>query len=102
MNQILEKIERLGKVVAHSGGEDVVLDVTINKMLQREINKLKLQIEKFNHQLLQFEKKYNLDSVLFEKQFINGSLGDDFDFMEWISTIEMKRKAEEYVINLQG
>ncbi len=71
-------------------------------MLHQEINKLKAQIDSFNHLLLQYEKKYNLDSIHFEKQYESGSLGDDIDFIEWISTIEMKRKAKEYIVNLQG
>ena len=49
-----------------------------------------------------FEKKYALNSTEFVVQFNNGMLGDDVDFIEWASTIEMKKNAEEYVLNLEG
>jgi len=102
MNQTLEKIEKLGRIVAHNNSEDQILDITLNKILHREIHKIQLQIEGFKHELNIFEKKYLLNSTEFEKQFENGLLGDDVDFIEWASTIEMKKNAEEYVINLQG
>lgn len=102
MNQTLNKIERLGRFIAHNDTDDRILDITLNKILHREINKIQVQIEKFDRQLFQFEKKYELGSVTFMKQFKKGALGDNIDFIEWISTIEMKRKAEEYIVNLQG
>ena len=102
MNQTLAKIERLGEIVAHNDSEDYVLDLTINKMLQREINKIKVRIKDFNHQLDQFEKKHKLDSNHFIKQYETGELGDDIDYIEWSATIEMKAKAMDYIANLQG
>ena len=101
MNQTLDKINRLGKIIAYNDSEDQVLDKTIDKILHREINKIQAQIEKFNHQLFEFEDKYGLDSTHFINQYEKGTLGDDIDFVEWISTIEMKRKAEEYIFNVQ-
>ena len=102
MNQTLSKIKRLEKYVNHSDSDDQILDITINKILHREINKIQTQIEGFDHQLNQYHKKYDLDSISFEKQFENGELGDNIDFIEWSSTIEMKRNAEEHILNLQG
>ncbi|NOX48493.1 MAG: hypothetical protein GXO89_16105 [Chlorobi bacterium] len=102
MNQTVNKIKRLEKFVTHKGTEDQVLDITINKILHREIIKLQAQIEIFDLELNQFEKKHNMGSMYFKKQFESGKLGDDMDFIEWISTIEMKKKAKEYISNLQG
>ena len=102
MNQTLNKIKRLEKFIAYNDTGDQVLDTSINKILHREINKLQTQIERFNYQINQFKEKYNLDSIIFEKEFEKGELGDNIDFIEWISTIEMKRKAEKYISTLQG
>jgi len=102
MNETLDKIKRLGRVIAYYGTNDKILDLTLNKILHREIHKIQAQIEGFKHELNIFEKKHSLNSIEFLKQFENGSLGDDVDFIEWASTIEMKRKAEEYILNLQG
>ncbi|MCF8371034.1 MAG: hypothetical protein K9H64_05380 [Bacteroidales bacterium] len=98
----LSKIKRLEKFIAHQDKEDQVIDITINKILHREINKLQDQIAGFDHLLAHFNEKYDLDSKTFEQQFDSGELGDEIDFIEWSSTIEMKRKTEEYILNLQG
>jgi len=102
MNQTLEKIEKLGRIVAYNNSEDQILDITLNKILLREIHKIQAQIERLKHELIIFEKKYALNSTEFLKQFENGTIGDDVDFIEWASTIEMKKNAEEYILNLQG
>ncbi len=102
MNQTLEKIEKIGRIVAYNNSEDQILDITLNKILLREIHKIQAQIEGFKYELIIFEKKYALISTEFMVQFNNGLLGDDVDFIEWASTIEMKRNAEEYILNLQG
>ena len=102
MGQTLDKIQRLGRIVSHNDTEDHVLELTLNKILNREINKIQSQIEGFNNLLFQFEKKYDLDSANFVKQYEKGTIGDNIDYIEWVSTIEMKRNAEKYIVNLQG
>ncbi len=102
MNQTVNKIKRLEQFVSHNDSGDKVLEITINKILHREIIKLKTQIKAFNNELNQFEEKYKMSSKHFRQQFESGKLGDNIDFIEWISTIEMKKKAKEYILNLQG
>jgi hypothetical protein len=102
MNQTLEKIEKLGRIVAYNNSEDQILDITLNKILLREIHKIQAQLQGLKNEIFFFERKYALNSIEFIEQFKSGLLGDDVDFMEWASTIEMKNNAEEYILNLQG
>jgi hypothetical protein len=76
--------------------------LTIDKILQREINKLNLHISNFVVQIKQWEDLYNMDSQTFLEKFESGIIGDQLDFIEWASTLEMKSKSEKYISTLQG
>ena len=102
MNQTLDKLRRLERLVQENPSVDEVLELTIDKMLQREINKLNLQINNFSDQIKYWEDNYKIDSQLFLKRFEAGQMGDEVDFIEWAATLEMKAKSEKYISTLQG
>jgi hypothetical protein len=102
MNQTLDKLRRLERLVQENPSVDEVLELTIDKMLQREINKLNLQINNFSDQIKYWEDNYKIDSQLFLKRFEAGQMGDEVDFIEWAATLEMKAKSEKYISTLLG
>ena len=81
---------------------DNVIDITIDKIIRREITKLKNQIQDLNTQLKEFEKKYNLDTKTFKIAYENGRLGDSTDYIEWSATIDMITNAKEELAILEG
>ena len=95
MASTLDKIKRLEKYLAQDASDNPVLDSTIDKLLAREIvNVHNLQV-RLQEQLSLFEAQYKLKSDVFYKQFQNGDLGDEMDFVEWASTVEMMEKASQ-------
>lgn len=102
MNQTLDKLKRLERLIQEYPAVDNVLVPTINKILQREINKLNLQIDNLSDQIKHWEDIYKMDSQSFLNKFETGQMGDQIDFIEWASTLGMKAKSEQYISTLQG
>ena len=102
MNTTLNKIKRLEQLIATNSPVDNVIDITIEKILNREISKLKNQILDLRNQINNFEKKYNLDTNKFKIDFENGHLGDNTDYIEWSATIDMVNNAEKQLAILEG
>ena len=46
-------------------------------------------------QISQFEQNYNLLSQEFYSRYNKGEMGDEMDFIEWASTIEMLINVEK-------
>jgi septation ring formation regulator EzrA len=90
MTSTLEKIRKLEHYIATGGpSQDRVLDMALEKLLSREMDRLSETRERLQTQISEFEQTYHLHSTEFSKQFAQGELGDDIDFIEWASTLEM-------------
>ena len=91
MSTVLSKVKRLEEYIASTNASsmDRVLELTIDKLLEREASRLTSQKAKLEQQLAEFERKYSLDSVEFYEKFERGELGDTMDFVEWSATYEM-------------
>ena len=103
MPTTLEKIQRLEQYLANDSSKaDPVLDSTIDKLLARERSKmlgLKVRLEE---QCEVFETKYAQSSAGFYADYENGKMGDEMDYIEWASTIEMLTKLENRLALLEG
>jgi len=95
MVSTLEKVRKLKQyIAAESLAVDPVMDVTIDKLLEREMTRMLELKTRLIGQLEEFEKKYALSSSEFYTQYENGELGDDMDFVEWAATVEMLANAD--------
>ena len=96
MADALEKLKRLEKYLAagHSA-TDPVLEMTLDKLLDREIAQTRKLQTCLKNQLANFERQHALQSDTFHARFQNGDLGDETDFTEWSTTIDMLANAEE-------
>ncbi len=74
-----------------NGQVDQVLESTIDKMLDRERQRLLLQQTRLESQIADFEARYGWTSDEFYPRFERSELGDNIDFLEWSATIEMIR-----------
>ena len=68
---------------------DRVLELTIDKLFDRETSRLVSQKARLEQQLADFERRYSLNSEEFYERFEQGELGDAMDFVEWSATYEM-------------
>lgn len=90
MMTTLEKVKRLEQyLAADTVAIDPVLDMTIEKLMQRELNRLLTVKARLSEQIAQFEDRYSLRSVQFYPKYEHGELGDEIDFIEWAATLDM-------------
>ena len=72
------------------------------KMLNYKIQKYDDEIKKLNRELKRFERKYEKNSSAFFKEFQEGRIGDDMDFIEWSSLYQMRNRLLEKKTVLEG
>jgi len=91
MSTVLSKVKRLEEYMASTNASslDKVLELTIDKLLDRETSRLITQKARLEQQLADFERRYSLSSEEFYEKFERGELGDAMDFVEWSATYEM-------------
>jgi hypothetical protein len=90
MAVVLEKVRQLEKYLEWRGGHgDRVVDMTISKILQRERDQMRGQLNDLQQHLTAFERQYGWPTRTFYERFEKGELGDDADFFEWSATWEM-------------
>ncbi|MEZ4525750.1 MAG: hypothetical protein R2941_07515 [Desulfobacterales bacterium] len=85
----LEKIRRLEEYIAISNSVDSVIETTIDKLLERERNRISEIKRRLTDDIICFEKRYRLKSEDFYREYEKGEAGDLTDFVEWAATIEM-------------
>lgn len=98
----LEKIRRLEQYVSTQDAVDSVLDMAIDKLVRREIERLQILQDELRMDLASFEETYGLDSATFYRQFEGGTLGDEMDFIEWSSTVDMLENLGGHIRLLQS
>jgi hypothetical protein len=90
MMTALENIRRLEQYVVTGGTAiDSVLEMGITKLINREFNCMVELKNRLSKQISEFETRYSIGSKDFYTRYKNGKMGDDTDFIEWASTIEM-------------
>lgn len=82
MNQKL--VESLAQIILSLSAEE-------RQALKRSIQKSSVsnQIQDLEHQLRDFEEKYQMSSKQFHQRFQAGELGDSMDFFEWNTYYEI-------------
>jgi hypothetical protein len=86
----LEKIKCLEEYVAiNNSVVDSVIEITINKLLAREFERVSELKARLINDISEFEKQYVLKSDDFYEKYEKGALGDSMDFVEWAATVEM-------------
>jgi len=91
----LEKVRRLEQYIAvDSSAVDNVLEMTVDKLLAREVERMRDLKARLMDQLAEFEERYALESADFHTRYEDGEMGDTMDFVEWSATVEMLENAE--------
>ena len=101
MQQTLSKVKNLKKYI-EKHGEDAFFSQTISKMLSYRIQKYSEDIERLDKELKRYECEYKKDSSAFFKEFNDGKIGDEMDFVEWASLYQMRNRISEKKMELEG
>jgi len=73
--------------------EDALPILKAGITLQKKLTDIK--IENYSDRLRIYEKKYNMKSEIFIREFEAGNLGDDADWFDWLFVFEAWKKAVE-------
>jgi hypothetical protein len=90
MASVMDKIEALKSV----GAEDLV-NQTLAKLIELEINRLRQAQQRLKTELESFEKAYHMTSEECYRKFESGELGDAVEFFEWTSLYEIYQDNEQ-------
>jgi hypothetical protein len=67
-----------------------------------KIHEYNEEIKRLDKELKKFERTYKKDSSDFIREFKEGSLGDDIDFIEWSSLYQMRNRLLDKKAKLEG
>jgi len=75
----LQALEQLYR----QGYQDDVVDLTLRKLLERQVRQDEAQLAELRADLTRFEQRYGLASADFFASYQAGQMGDDMDVFEW-------------------
>jgi hypothetical protein len=100
MEQTLSKVKNLEKFIKKHG-DDNLISQTISKMLNYKVQRYESEIKRLDVELKKFEQAYKKDSAIFIKEFNEGILGDEIDFVEWSSLFKMRSRLLDKKIEIE-
>ena len=99
----LEKVQRLEQYLgSEEPPHDPVVDRTITKLLLRESARMEAIHTRLSEQIRDFEHQYHLPSAEFYTRYQRGEMGDEMDFIEWASTIDMLSNVNKRLAILES
>ena len=102
MTTTLDKVRQLERYIAvNSAAVDSVMEMTLDKLLSREIARLLDLKANLADQLAKFEESYGLKSADFYARYENGEMGDEMDLVEWSATVEMMANVDKRLALLE-
>ena len=79
-----------------------LMDRTLDKLLHHEAEQSQAQLNQLEADLAEFEHQYNLSSPEFYRQYQAGQMGDDMDYVEWASLVQMTDNLKKRLHLLSG
>ncbi len=96
-----EKLRTLAQL--HQRGQFTeLMDRTLDKLFSYEADISRQQLAQLQSDLAEFEARYGMTSEEFYARFQAGELGDDMDYVEWASLVQMARNLRERLSVLTG
>jgi len=77
------------EVLKDTYSDEAELDLILGKLLDVALSQYRLRLERYEHDLREFEKRYGMESATFYRRFEAGELGDAMDFFEWAGLYEL-------------
>ncbi len=70
---------------------DIVTAQTLNKLIDLEVSRLRMQLEDMERVTANYEKQYGMSSAEFLKKYEAGKTDDHMDFVEWSGLTKMSK-----------
>lgn len=84
------------------GYADQVVDLTVRKLLEHQIQKDEAQLATLREDLTRFEENYAMKSEDFFIRYQAGQMGDDAEVFEWNTLYKMHARLADAVKTLRG
>ena len=82
--------------------DDAELDQVLGKLFDVTLSRHRRRLKRYEHDLADFENRYQMDSDTFYKRFEAGKLGDAMDFFEWAGLSELRQDLLEKIKLLES
>jgi hypothetical protein len=79
------------------GYTDQVVDLTVRKLLEHQVQKDEAQLAGLREDLAGFEQRYAMTSADFFARYQAGQMGDDADVFEWNALYKMYTRLADAV-----
>lgn len=96
-----ERLHALAELYEQGQVSDL-MDRTLDKLLRHEAEECQALLSQLQADLGEFEQKYQLSSAEFYRQFQAGQIGDDMDYVEWASLVQMAENLAKRLRLLTG
>ncbi len=96
-----ERLHALAELYKQGQVSDLI-DRTLEKLMHHEAEQSQALLSQLQADLAEFEQKYNLSSTEFYRQFQAGQSGDDMDYVEWASLVQMAENLKKRLHLLRG
>jgi hypothetical protein len=96
-----ERLQALAELYRQSQESDL-MDRALEKLLHHEAERSQAQLSQLRTDLAEFEQQYDLSSAEFYQRFQVGQMGDDMDYVEWASLVQMVHNLEKRLQLLQA
>jgi hypothetical protein len=84
------------------GYTDEVVDLTVRKLVEHQIQKDEAQLAGLSEDLARFEQRYGMSSADFFARYQAGQMGDDADVFEWNALCKMHARLADAVKSLRS
>jgi hypothetical protein len=84
---------------AYEGSDE--LDRVFDKLLAGKLSEQRLLLARYDRDLADFERRFNLDSPTFYARFEAGELGDEMDYFEWAGLWELRQHLKQKIQRLE-
>ncbi len=95
----MDALEKIEVLKATYGGTE--LDQILGKLLEGALSQHRLNLERYERDLHEFEQQYEMRSGTFYPRFQRGDLGDSMDFFEWAGLYELWQNLRERIHHLE-
>lgn len=74
------------------GYQDQVVDLTVHKLLEQQVQKEEAQLAALAAELANYETRFGMSSTHFFAKYTAGEMGDDADVFEWQALYKMQQR----------
>ena len=98
---ITEQLARLARL-EQAGQTSLLVARTVDKLFAHEIAEARVQLAQLQSELAELEAHYAMSSVDFYQRYQAGQTGDNLDFVEWASLVQMIENLQKRLALLAG